>query len=120
MRARYQRRRRRSFQRGLRYFVPMLAALAMAFVVPVSSSGAAGALATTDIHVLAFNDLHGTLEADSLTIYGRFAGGAASLAKAVKDLQSTYGERQATVMAGDNIGASPLANGLFFEEPISS
>ena len=28
-----------------------------------------------------------------------------------------YGDLEATVFAGDNIGASPLANGLFFEEP---
>jgi 5'-nucleotidase len=74
---------------------------------------------TTDVHLLAFNDLHGNLEAGGLNIYGQFAGGAAYLAKAVKDRQATYGSRQATVLAGDNIGASPLANGLFFEEPIT-
>jgi 5'-nucleotidase len=75
--------------------------------------------ATTDVHVLAFNDLHGNLEAASNIIYGQFAGGAAYLAKAVKDRQAQYGKLQATVLAGDNIGASPLANGLFFEEPIT-
>jgi 5'-nucleotidase len=74
---------------------------------------------TTDVHLLAFNDLHGNLEAGGLNIYGRFAGGAAYLAKAVKDRQAQYGRRQATIFAGDNIGASPLANGLFFEEPIT-
>jgi 5'-nucleotidase len=74
---------------------------------------------TTDVHLLAFNDLHGNLEAAGLNIYGQFAGGAAYLAKAVKDRQATYGNRQATLLAGDNIGASPLANGLFFEEPIT-
>ena len=73
---------------------------------------------TTDVHLLAFNDLHGNLEAAGNNIYGRFAGGAAYLAKAVKDKQATYGDNQATVFAGDNIGASPLQNGLFFEEPI--
>lgn len=73
---------------------------------------------TTDLHVLAFNDLHGNLEAGGNNIYGRFAGGAAYLAKAVKDRQREYGSRQATVFAGDNIGASPLANSLFHEEPI--
>ena len=73
---------------------------------------------TTDLHVLAFNDLHGNLEAGGSNIYGRFAGGAAYLAKAVKERQAEYRGRQATVFAGDNIGASPLANGLFFEEPI--
>ena len=74
---------------------------------------------TTDVHLLAFNDLHGNLEAGGNNIYGRFAGGAAYLAKAVKDRQHTYGRNTATVFAGDNIGASPLANGLFFEEPIT-
>jgi 5'-nucleotidase len=75
--------------------------------------------ATTQVHLLAFNDLHGNLEASSLNIYGKFAGGAAYLAKAVKDKQALYEDLQATVFAGDNIGASPLANGLFFEEPIT-
>ncbi len=65
------------------------------------------------------NDLHGNLEAASLNIYGKFAGGAAYLAKAVKDRQARYGDQQATIFAGDNIGASPLANGLFFEEPVT-
>ena len=74
---------------------------------------------TTDVHLLAFNDLHGNLEAAGLNIYGKFAGGAAYLAKAVKDRQARYGKLQATVFAGDNIGASPLANGLFFEEPVT-
>ncbi|HEX6677503.1 MAG TPA: bifunctional metallophosphatase/5'-nucleotidase [Actinomycetes bacterium] len=72
---------------------------------------------TSDVHLLAFNDLHGNLEADGLNLYGKFAGGAAYLAKAIKDRQAQYGKRQATIFAGDNIGASPLANGLFFEEP---
>ncbi|HKE77078.1 MAG TPA: bifunctional metallophosphatase/5'-nucleotidase [Acidimicrobiales bacterium] len=74
---------------------------------------------TTDVHVLAFNDLHGTLEAAGNNLYGQFAGGAAYLAKVVKDRQALYGQQEATVFAGDNIGASPLANGLFFEEPIT-
>ncbi len=74
---------------------------------------------TTDVHLLAFNDLHGSLEAAGNNIYGQFAGGAAYLAKAVKDRQALYGDQQVTLFAGDNIGASPLANGLFFEEPIT-
>ena len=72
---------------------------------------------TTDLHVLAWNDFHGNLEPASLNIYGRFAGGAAYLAKLVHDKQAQYRFRQATVLAGDNIGASPLANGLVNEEP---
>jgi 5'-nucleotidase len=72
---------------------------------------------TTDIHLLGFNDQHGNLEAAGLNIYGKFAGGSAYLAKAIRDRQAVYGDHQATLMAGDNIGASPLANGLFHEEP---
>ena len=44
-------------------------------------------------------------------------GGASFLAKKVKDLQATYGPYQATIFAGDNIGASPLASALFHDEP---
>jgi 5'-nucleotidase len=83
------------------------------------SFGAPDKQRTTDVHLLAFNDLHGNLEAGGNNLYGKFAGGAAYLAKAIKDRQATYGKRQATILAGDNIGASPLANGLFFEEPIT-
>src|SRR4051812_31924114 len=72
---------------------------------------------TSDVHVLAFNDLHGTLDPAGQNLYGQFAGGAAYLAKAVKDRQAMYGENQATVFAGDNIGASPLASALFHDEP---
>jgi 5'-nucleotidase len=72
---------------------------------------------TTDYHLLAFNDLHGNLEAASLNIYGHFAGGAAYLAKAVEDRQALYGDLQTTLIAGDNIGASPLASALFHDEP---
>jgi 5'-nucleotidase len=73
---------------------------------------------TTDVHILAFNDLHGNLETGG-TLYGRYAGGAPYLAKLVTDRQAQYGDNQVTVHAGDNIGASPLANGLFHEEPVT-
>ena len=73
---------------------------------------------TTDVHILAFNDLHGTLDPGGQNLYGQFAGGAAYLAKAVKAKQAEYGANQATVFAGDNIGASPLASALFHDEPI--
>ena len=72
---------------------------------------------TTDLHVLTWNDFHGNLEPAGLNIYGHFAGGAAYLAELVKAKQQQYGHRQATVLAGDNIGASPLADGLFSGEP---
>jgi 5'-nucleotidase len=73
---------------------------------------------TTDVHLLAWNDFHGNLQAGAgLNIYGQFAGGAAWLAKAVHDKQAQYGDKQISVIAGDNIGASPLVDGLFFGEP---
>jgi 5'-nucleotidase len=72
---------------------------------------------TTDVHLLAFNDLHGTLDPGGQTLYGQFAGGAAYLAKAVKDRQAQYGANEATIFGGDNIGASPLASALFHDEP---
>ena len=73
---------------------------------------------TTDVHLLAWNDFHGNLEANAgLNIYGQFAGGAAWLAQAVGDRQAQYGDKQIGVIAGDNIGASPLVDGLFFGEP---
>jgi 5'-nucleotidase len=73
--------------------------------------------ATSNVHLLAWNDFHGNLEPAG-NIYGKFAGGAPFLAKLVKERQAAYGKRgQATVLAGDNIGASPLATALFNEEP---
>ena len=45
---------------------------------------------TTDVHLLAWNDFHGNLEAGAgLNIYGQFAGGAAWLAKAAHDKQGS-------------------------------
>ncbi|HEY7487553.1 MAG TPA: bifunctional metallophosphatase/5'-nucleotidase [Streptosporangiaceae bacterium] len=85
--------------------------------VAVDWSGKNKPRRTTDVHLLAWNDFHGNLEPGGLNIYGKFAGGAAYLAKLVNDKQAQYGSRQASIIAGDNIGASPLANGLFFEEP---
>ena len=70
-----------------------------------------------DVHLIAFNDFHGNLEPATLNIYGHFAGGAAYLAKAVKDKQAVYGDQAVTVMAGDGIGAAPLASQLFLNEP---
>jgi 5'-nucleotidase len=72
---------------------------------------------TTDIHVLAWNDFHGNLEPAAMNIYGKYAGGAAYLAKAVLAKQRQYKGQVATVTAGDNIGAAPLASALFHDEP---
>jgi 5'-nucleotidase len=72
--------------------------------------------ATTDVHLNAFNDFHGNLESAGLNIYNQYAGGAAYLAKAIRDRQKAFPAR-VTVMAGDGIGASPLQSALFNEEP---
>jgi 5'-nucleotidase len=85
--------------------------------VSVSFAQPAKPTRTTDVHLLAYNDFHGNLEPAGLNIYGRFAGGAAYLSKLVKDRRALYGRNSATIVAGDNIGASPLANALFSEEP---
>lgn len=68
------------------------------------------------VHLFAFNDFHGNLEPAGLNIYGRYAGGAAYLAKALKAKQADF-PRQVTLFAGDNIGAAPLTNAVFNEEP---
>jgi len=86
-------------------------------VVVDFSNGKRG-VQTTDVHLLAFNDQHGTLDPAGNNSYGRFAGGAAFLSKMLKDRQAAYAN-EITVFAGDNIGASPLQNGLFHEEPIT-
>jgi 5'-nucleotidase len=85
--------------------------------VSVSFAQAPPGHTTKEVHLLAFNDLHGTLDPMAQTQYGQFAGGAAFLAKKVTDLQALYGAYQATIFAGDNIGASPLASALFHDEP---
>jgi len=92
-------------------------ALSVSFTGTGGTSSTPGTARTGDVHVLAWNDFHGNLEPASLNIYGRFAGGAAYLAKLVKARQAAYGRSEATVIAGDNIGAAPLADALFHSEP---
>jgi 5'-nucleotidase len=98
--------------------VTIAGATSLTDTVSVSYAAPSKGTTTSAVHLLAFNDFHGNLEPAGLNLYGKFAGGAAYLAKLVKDRQKAYGkDRVATVFAGDNIGASPLANGLFKEEP---
>ena len=74
--------------------------------------------ATTEIHVLGFNDLHGHLDGSTPgTLYGRYAGGASALSRLVKQRKAQYGGRSLTVAAGDSIGATPLTSALFEDEP---
>lgn len=92
-------------------------ALSVSFDGRPAGSGGASRAGRGDVHLLAWNDFHGNLEPATLNIYGQFAGGAAYLAKLVKQRQAAYGPGQATVLAGDNIGAAPLPDALFHEEP---
>ncbi len=84
--------------------------------VQVDFTGGRKPAPTSDVHLIAFNDFHGNLEPAGLNIYGQYAGGAAYLARAVKAKQAQY-KREVTLFAGDNIGAAPLTNSLFDEEP---
>ncbi|WP_164010628.1 bifunctional metallophosphatase/5'-nucleotidase [Pyxidicoccus trucidator] len=82
------------------------------------------------VQVLAFNDFHGNLEAPSGST-GRIrvpaadggtgvdvnAGGAAYLAHHIQALRQENPQNTVVVSAGDLIGASPLASGIFHDEP---
>ena len=134
--------RLRSRRRRVVLTVFTVAALGTAALAPLATgSGAAGAVtingasslsdkvavqfkkpskdSTSDVHVLAFNDFHGNLEPGRpehlrpvrrrRRLPGQGDQGQAGA--------RTAGPTRPTVFAGDNIGASPLANGLFHEEP---
>jgi 5'-nucleotidase len=91
-------------------------ASSIADTVTIGEAKVAGV--TTDIHVLGFNDLHGHLDGvTSGNLYGRYAGGAAALGRAIQSRQVQYRGRTLTVFAGDSIGATPLSSALFEDEP---
>lgn len=82
------------------------------------------------VQVLAFNDFHGNLEApsgstgrirvpasDGGTAVDVNAGGAAYLAHHIQALRQENPQNTVVVSAGDLIGASPLASGIFHDEP---
>jgi 5'-nucleotidase len=80
--------------------------------------------ATTDVRLIAFNDLHGNLQPpagssgrvtlpDGTTVD---AGGAGYLAAHVKQLRA-QAPNSLLFSAGDNVGASPLDSALFHDEP---
>lgn len=90
-----------------------------------SASAATPAATTVDVHLLAFNDLHGHLEPPGIqaavpTTDGgtqRLAlGGMAWLAGTVQQLRQQY-PHSAVVSAGDMVGSSPLMSSLFLDEP---
>ncbi|MEC3975589.1 bifunctional metallophosphatase/5'-nucleotidase [Amycolatopsis sp. H20-H5] len=100
------------------------AALATVAMTATSASAAHRPDPTTDVRLIAFNDLHGNLEPPSGSS-GRVtlsngttvdAGGAAYLATHVKQLQS-QARNSLVLSSGDNIGASPVISALFHDEP---
>ncbi|MDT7797574.1 MAG: 5-nucleotidase [Actinomycetota bacterium] len=104
----------------------VLAAAALATTAVTTAPASAGQRPdpTTDVRIIAFNDLHGNLEppagssgrvtqSDGTTVD---AGGAAYLATHVKQLRSQV-RNSVVVSAGDNVGASPLTSALFHDEP---
>ncbi|WP_410619545.1 bifunctional metallophosphatase/5'-nucleotidase [Amycolatopsis sp. cmx-8-4] len=107
-----------------RLVVLAAAALVTAAVTTAPASAGQRPDPTTDVRIIAFNDLHGNLapptgssgrvtQSDGTTVD---AGGAAYLATHVKQLQSQV-RNSFVVSAGDNIGASPLTSALFHDEP---
>ena len=87
--------------------------------VAVSYDTKTGPTVTTQL--LAFNDFHGNIDPPTGSgglVNGTPAGGAEYLATWLKKLRgestATY---STTVLAGDNIGASPLVSAAFHDEP---
>ncbi len=70
-----------------------------------------------ELQLLAFNDYHGHVEANTPgTLDGQPAGGAAFLSTKLKQLREGN-KYSLTVAAGDLIGGSPAFSGLFHDEP---
>ena len=70
-----------------------------------------------DVQLLAFNDYHGHLEANTPgAVNGAPAGGSEYLAAQLKELRKGK-KNSLTVAAGDLIGGSPAFSGLFHDEP---
>jgi 5'-nucleotidase len=102
----------------------LAAAAAAALATAAVTSAPAEAAQTTDVRLIAFNDLHGNLEPPSGS-GGRVslpdgstvdAGGAAYLATHVKQLESQV-RNSVLLSSGDNVGASPVISALFHDEP---
>lgn len=80
---------------------------------------------TVTVGIAAFNDFHGNLEPPKQSALipdgtgGTLsvpAGGAAWLASAIAQVRGKY-PNHLTISAGDLMGSSPLASGLFLDEP---
>ncbi len=70
-----------------------------------------------DLQLLAFNDYHGHLQANTPgTVDGAAAGGSEYLSAKLNELRQGH-KFSLTVAAGDLIGGSPAFSGLFHDEP---
>ncbi|WP_116199427.1 bifunctional metallophosphatase/5'-nucleotidase [Amycolatopsis circi] len=108
----------------MKLFTRLAATAAAALAAVAVTSAPAEAAQTTDVRIIALNDLHGNLEPPSGSS-GRItlpdgskvdAGGAAYLATHVKQLESQV-RNSMVLSSGDNIGASPVISALFHDEP---
>jgi 5'-nucleotidase len=98
--------------------------LPLALVLPAATPAAARTRTVT-VGIAAINDFHGNLEPpkqSALLPDGKGdvipvpVGGAAWLASAIKAVRGKY-PNHLTLSAGDLMGSSPLASGLFLDEP---
>jgi 5'-nucleotidase len=108
----------------MRAITTLIAAAAVVTAGLAGSPASAAPNATTDVRLIAFNDLHGNLQPpagssgrvtlpDGTTVN---AGGVAYLATHIKQLRA-QARNSLVLSAGDNIGASPLDSALFHDEP---
>jgi 5'-nucleotidase len=96
-------------------------------LLALSLAAAAQAVEPVHISLIAMNDFHGNIQPpsgsllmpDAANASGTrvAAGGAAFLSSLVGELKSHNPGRTLVVGAGDLVGATPLASGLFHDEP---
>ena len=100
----------------------LMAALTAAATAPVAADARENLHANpngrfVELQLLAFNDYHGHVTAETPgTIDGYPAGGAEYLSAKLRELRVGH-KHSLTVAAGDLIGGSPAFSGLFHDEP---
>ncbi|WP_020663850.1 bifunctional metallophosphatase/5'-nucleotidase [Amycolatopsis benzoatilytica] len=108
----------------MKLFTRLAATAAAALAAAAVTSVPAEAAQTTDVRIIALNDLHGNLDppagsSGKITLPDGSkvdAGGAAYLATHVHQLESQV-RNSMVLSSGDNIGASPIISALFHDEP---
>ena len=110
-----------------RKFVYIISCLALVFLLSTTASASSGdghghphghpRGQLIELQLLAFNDYHGHLEANTRgTINGAPTGGSEYLSAKLNELRQDH-KYSLTVAAGDLIGGSPAFSGLFHDEP---